>query len=298
MRVQTQAKNSTLLLRIFHSLRAGFSCILPAIGLLNIEYKRIDALIFTSAAGRRRLPLMAVIALAWLSLLLMFRHHPGHGMPATHHMPPGGPLGGMDFLLMLPMWWGMAIAMMLPTALPALDVLEELIDTARRKGETTGRSALFILGFVTVWFGFGVLAAALQWALHNQALLTPVASTASAELTAALFILAGLYQWTPLKESCVSKCRSPMAFFLAHWESGDRGFWNMGLGMGKYCLGCCWAMMLLMFALGVMNLLWMGLLTLYMYAEKNWIQRRWFDRASGLVLAGVGILMLALPSFN
>jgi len=88
-----------------------------------------------------------------------------------------------------------------------------------------------------------------------------------------------------------------MAFFLAHWQTGDRGFWNMGLGMGKYCLGCCWAMMLLMFALGVMNLLWMGLLTLYMYAEKNWIQRRWFDRASGLVLAGVGILMLALPSF-
>lgn len=246
--------------------------------------------------------MIALVAVAWLSLLLMFLYHPGHGpnhgMAAAHDMPLGGPLGGQEFLLMLPMWWCMAIAMMLPTALPALDVLEELADTARIKGETAGRSAVFILGFLAVWFGFGILAAGLQWLLHNQALLTPGAKNANAELSAALFIFAGLYQWTPLKESCVSKCRSPMAFFLAHWETGDRGFWNMGLRMGKYCLGCCWAMMLLMFALGTMNLLWMGLLTLYMYAEKNWVRWRWFDRASGLVLAGVGILMLALPSFN
>lgn len=254
----------------------------------------INTLIFTAAAQRRHLPLLAVIAVAWLSLLLMYRYHPDHSMPASHHMQ----LGWLDFLLMLPMWWGMAIAMMLPTALPALGVLEELIATARRKGEAAGRGAVFILGFLAVWFGFGLLAATLQWVLHNQALLTPEASTASAELTAALFVLAGVYQWTPLKESCLSRCRSPMAFFMAHWEAGDRGFWNMGLRMGKYCLGCCWAMMLLMFALGAMNLVWMGLLTLYMYTEKNWIRRRWFDRASGLLLVCVGIGILAAPSFR
>ena len=227
-------------------------------------------------------------------MLLMYRYHASDGMPASHHMQ----LGWLDFLLMMPMWWGMAIAMMLPTALPALGVLEELIATAERKGEAAGRSAFFILGFLAIWFGFGVLAALLQWLLHNQALLTPAASTAGAELTAALFVLAGVYQWTPLKASCVSRCRSPMAFFMAHWEAGDRGFWNMGLRMGKLCLGCCWAMMLLMFAVGTMNIVWMGLLTLYMYIEKNWIRWPWFDRASGLLLVCVGIGILAAPSFT
>lgn len=260
----------------------------PVAALLSV------AMIFTTAAQRRRLPLLALIGLAWLTLLIMVQYYAAHGAAAVHYMQ----LGLSDFLLTLPMWWGMAIAMMLPTALPALEVLDELSDTARNKGEPVGRTSFFALGFVAVWFGFGVLASALQWTLHNQALLTPAAKSASVELSAALLVLAGLYQWTPLKESCVSKCRSPMAFFLAHWEPGDRGFWNMGLRMGKYCLGCCWALMLLMFALGVMSLLWMGLLTLYMYTEKNWIRWRGFDRASGLVLISAGILMLALPPFT
>jgi predicted metal-binding membrane protein len=154
---------------------------------------------------------------------------------------------------------------------------------------------MFALGFTAVWFAFGVLASMLQYALHNGALLTPAGKSASLELSAALFVLAGLYQWTPLKRACVSKCRSPMSFFLSCWKEGSRGYLSMGLRMGKYCLGCCWAMMLLMFALGVMNLLWMGILTLYMYIEKNWIQHRWFDRISGLVLVSAGAAMLALP---
>lgn len=272
----------------------GLPARLPSGRCLTLEYVPINTLMPATAAQRKHLPLLALIAVTWLSMLLMYRYHSGEGLSASHHTH----LGGLDFLLMLPMWWGMAIAMMLPTALPALGVLEELIATAERKGEAAGRSTFFILGFLAIWFGFGALAALLQWLLHNQALLTPAASTASAELTAALFVLAGVYQWTPLKASCVSKCRSPMAFFMAHWETGDRGFFNMGLRMGKYCLGCCWAMMLLMFAAGTMNIVWMGLLTLYMYAEKNWIRWLWFDRASGLLLVCVGVGILAAPSFT
>lgn len=245
-------------------------------------------------ALRVRLPLLSLILLAWLSLWVMTVQHQDHGIAAMHHIRLGVP----DFLLIVVMWWGMAIAMMLPTALPALHVLEELNDTARLKSVAAGHCALFVLGFTAVWFGFGAVASALQWVLHNEALLTPAAESASVELSAALFMLAGLYQWTPLKDSCVSRCRSPMSFFLSYWEEGNAGYWNMGLRMGKYCLGCCWAMMLLMFALGVMNLLWMGLLTLYMYTEKNWIAWPWFDRASGLVLVSVGVLMLVLPRFN
>lgn len=240
---------------------------------------------------RWRLPLMAVITLAWLSMAVMALQHQDIGVHATHHIQ----FDLVDLLLMLAMWWGMAIAMMLPTAIPALNTLEEIRDTARRKGDAVGRSSLFVLGFVAVWFGFGIVASVAQYAMHNWMLLTPDAKSSSQELSAALFVCAGLYQWTPLKEACVSKCRSPMSFFLSYWEEGSRGFWRMGLRMGKYCLGCCWAMMLLMFTLGVMNLLWMGLLALYMFVEKNWIQQPWFDRATGIVLIAAGVLMLVLP---
>ena len=245
-------------------------------------------------ALRTHLPLLAVISLAWICPLLMSLQHAQHSILALHNVR----FDGLDFLLILSMWWAMAAAMMLPTAIPALQVLEDLSDTARRNGENTGRTVMFTLGFVSVWFGFGVLLSLLQFVLHNEALLTPAGKSVNLQLSAALFVLAGLYQWTPLKAACVSKCRSPMAFFLTYWEGGDEGFRRMGLRMGKYCLGCCWAMMLLMFALGVMNLLWMGLLTLYMYAEKNWVRQPWFDRGSGLVLMSIGVLMLVLPWLN
>lgn len=247
-----------------------------------------------SPALRRRSPWLAVIALAWLSMAIMAIQHQEHGVLAAHHIQ----FDPVDLVLMLAMWWGMAIAMMLPTAIPALETLEEISDTARRKGDTVGHSSLFILGFIAVWFGFGVVASLIQYALHNWMLLTPDAKSASLKLSAALFVCAGWYQLTPLKEACISRCRSPMSFFLSYWEEGNRGFWRMGLRMGKYCLGCCWALMLLMFTLGVMNLLWMGLLTLYMYGEKHWIHQPWFDRATGLVLISVGVLMLVVPRLN
>jgi len=248
-------------------------------------------LILAKHALRRHLPLLAMIVLAWLCMLVMALQHAQHGILALHKAR----FDGFDFLLILIMWWAMTIAMMLPTAIPALQVLEDLNDTAGRKGEKTGRTAMFTLGFTSVWFGFGVLLSMLQCILHNAALFTPAGNSVNLQLAAALFMLAGVYQWTPLKAACVSKCRSPMAFFLSHWEPGSRGFRRMGWRMGKHCLGCCWAMMLLMFALGVMNLLWMGLLTLYMYAEKNWVRQPWFDRGSGLVLVSIGMLMLVLP---
>lgn len=193
---------------------------------------------------------------------------------------------------MLLMWWGMAIAMMLPTAIPALNTLDELTETAMRKGKEAGKPAFFVAGFIFVWFGFGLLAALLQYFLHNQLLLNAHAESSSTQLNAALFLLAGIYQWTPWKDACVSRCRAPMSFFISFWEAGDGGNWRMGQRMGKYCLGCCWAMMLLMFVLGIMNLVWMGLLTLYMYAEKNWFSKPWMDRATGAVLIGIGLAML------
>jgi len=244
----------------------------------------------TGQPVRRRLPLWSVITLAWLSLLLMWFQHQAQGIEAAHHAQ----LGWQDFPLMLVMWWGMAIAMMLPTAIPALDTLEELAETATRKGQNAGKTSYFVAGFIFVWIGFGLFASVLQYILHNFLLLNEHAESAGTQLSAALFLLAGIYQWTPWKNACVSRCRAPMTFFITYWEEGDRGNWRMGLRMGKFCLGCCWAMMLLMFALGIMNLAWMGLLTLYMYAEKNWFSSSWIDRAVGAMLIAVGLAMLVL----
>jgi len=241
-----------------------------------------------SSTTLRRLPVLAVILLAWAVLAVMTLQHPAHGLRSMHSVPLRWP----DFALLLFMWWAMAVAMMLPTAIPALDTLEELSDTARRRAETPGRTLYFVLGFVAVWCAFGLVAALLQWQLHDRLLPAPGGEGARTGIAAALFILAGLFQWTPFKHACVSRCRSPMAFFLSCWEEGDGGYWRMGLRMGWFCLGCCWALMLLMFALGIMNLLWMALLALYMYAEKNWVRTPWFDRASGLVLVAAGVFLL------
>jgi predicted metal-binding membrane protein len=246
---------------------------------------------------RRRWPLLGFVVLAWLSMILMAQGH-NFSHEASLHASHQESFDFVTAIMMLLMWWGMAIAMMLPTAIPALETLEELNETAFAKNEITGRLAYFTTGFLFVWLVFGLFAAGLQWWLQSQMMLSPLASSNSTELSAALLLLAGIYQWTPWKESCVSRCRSPMAFFFSFWDEGDSGYWRMGLRMGKFCLGCCWAMMLLMFVFGLMNVLWMGLLTLYMYAEKNWIRKPWFDRFTGVVLCVSGLGLLLLPNIN
>lgn len=249
----------------------------------------------TTAALGRRTPLLAIIILAWLCLWLMYWQHNAGGIAVAHHSRGAGPDFLMpNFLLILLMWWGMAIAMMLPTTLPAVDTLQQLTETALRKGEAAGHTRYFVAGFMLVWLGFGVVAAMLQYVLQQNLLLNTAAESVSPTLNAGLFLLAGLYQWSPWKQACASRCRSPMGFFLSRWQTGNDGYARMGRSMGWYCLGCCWAMMLLMFALGVMNLLWMGLLTLYMYAEKNWFQKPWLDRACGAVLIGIGLGLLIM----
>jgi predicted metal-binding membrane protein len=242
---------------------------------------------------RQYLPVLAVSVLAWASLWLMAVQHStaAGGAGHVHAQTPA-------LLLTWLMWCGMAVAMMLPTALPALATLEELNATARARGQPVGSPGWFALGFVLVWFVFGLLAALLQIALQHGMLLDSAGETTSRGLTAGLFMLAGAYQFTAMKHACLSRCRSPMTFFMQHWQDGNAGYGRMGMRMGIFCLGCCWAMMLLMFALGVMNLAWMGLLTIYMYAEKNWIRAPWVDKATGALFLAVGLGLLLAPVFN
>lgn len=157
------------------------------------------------------------------------------------------------------MWLLMSAAMMAPTALPAFATYEDLPGT-----DASGLGAL-LSGYLIVWAGFAGAAAVLQVALAGAGLIGASGQSLSVWLTAFLLLLAGVYQFTPLKEACLARCRAPLAFFMTHWTDG--AFRN-GLRLGADCLGCCWALMLLAFVGGTMNLAFMGLAMVLMTFEK------------------------------
>ncbi|MEM9427712.1 MAG: DUF2182 domain-containing protein [Pseudomonadota bacterium] len=167
--------------------------------------------------------------------------------------------GTAGFPTAMLMWAVMSAAMMAPTALPAFATYDDLPKT------TPAGLAGLVGGYLTVWLGFAVLAAALQTGLFEVGLIGALGQSQSVWLTAILFAVAGAYQFSALKEACLSRCRAPLTFFMAHWGEGA---WRNGLRLGLDCLGCCWALMLLAFVGGTMNLAFMGLAMVLMTLEK------------------------------
>ena len=210
--------------------------------------------------------LAAVVALAWGHVLLgagmdMPAAMAGAAMPMPTAWSPG------HAAVVALMWALMMLAMMLPSAAPM--ILLHATVSRRRDPEQGGRRAfLFALAYAAVWGGFALAATAAQWGLERAALLTPAMTVGSGLLASLLFLGAGVYQFTPLKRACLRQCRSPLEFLAGHWRSGGGGALVMGAGHGAYCVGCCWAMMALLFAGGVMNLVWIAGLALLVLAEK------------------------------
>ncbi|MDP8886800.1 MAG: DUF2182 domain-containing protein [Thermoproteota archaeon] len=160
------------------------------------------------------------------------------------------------------------------------------------------RIILFVGSYLFVWALTGV-ALLLGWSVvMNNTIMTTDSASSVQYLYGSLLIVAGVYQFTPLKRICIGYCESPMSFFMRRWREGTSGAVNMGLYHGMYCLGCCWAYFLLMMALGWMNLLWMGLFAGIIFGEKMWSRGIWVARAAGIGLAVIGILVSAgmLPS--
>jgi predicted metal-binding membrane protein len=173
------------------------------------------------------------------------------------------------------MWALMAAAMMAPTALPAFATYDDL------GRSTQTRFGALVAGYLIVWLGFSVLAGALQMALFGAGLVSAFGDSLSVWLSAGLLLLAGFYQFSAVKEACLSKCRAPLTFFMAHWDEGPL---RNGVRLGLVCLGCCWALMLLAFVGGVMNIAFMGLATLIMVIEKLPHYGRVLTRPLGAVL--------------
>jgi predicted metal-binding membrane protein len=231
------------------------------------------------------LALTAVAALAWAYVVL------GSGMDmesmlmqATMSDTDRMPWSTGYFGLMVVMWAVMMVAMMLPSAAPVI-LLFSTIERRRQQVSPFPAIAFFVLGYFAVWTAFSIAATTLQWGLERFAVVSPMAASASAVSAASVMIAAGLYQFTPLKQACLRRCRSPLEFVTQHW---NRGPFRMGLWHGSYCVGCCWMVMLLLFIGGMMNLLWVGLIALFILAEKVAPRGEWIGYAAGAAITAWG----------
>lgn len=194
--------------------------------------------------------------------------------------------------VMLGMWSVMMAAMMLPSATPMILLYGAIARGRHARGQHAAASAVFVLGYVALWAVFSVGATALQFVLERAALLSSMMQATSITLAGGLLIAAGVYQWTPLKQACLQRCRSPLDFVLTHWREGAGGAFIMGARHGLYCVGCCWMLMLLLFVGGVMNLAWIAAIALFVLVEKLAPAGHWIGRAAGAGLIGWGIAVL------
>ena len=172
--------------------------------------------------------------------------------------------------LVAAMWWTMMIAMMTPSAAPLVLLYGLVLRRHAAPGQNSYLLSLVLLGgYLMVWLAFAIAATALQKALQPAGLLSGMMLwSKSSALSAAVLAAAGLYQLSNLKHACLAQCRSPVRFLTEHWRPGYFGSFVLGVRHGGYCVGCCWMLMALLFVGGVMNLIWIAVLTLIVLAEK------------------------------
>jgi predicted metal-binding membrane protein len=256
------------------------------------------AALFARPKAMAAASVVALSALGWLYLGLLAagaEAPPGSLARALAVLCQATPQSGIAAVFVIaPMWAAMVLAMMLPSAAPMIFTYAEIADTAARKGERIVSPIVIMSGYAAVWLGFSLAAAAAQFLLARAAWSDGTVS-ANAFVSGALFAGAGLYQFSALKHACLTQCQRPFPFFFAHWETTARGVFRLGVKQGLYCLGCCWAMMALMFAVGAMNVLWMAALGIVMTTEKMLAGRR-FSHAVGAALLALGIVMLVLAA--
>ena len=225
---------------------------------------------------------MAVmVTLAWTHTVHLVGHMPVSETAVS--MLPVQPWTLTDGLTAFLMWSVMMIGMMLPTAAPWLLTLAGLTGKEEQTGLLTATGG-FLLGYLAAWTGFSLAAAILQWMLHDYGLLSPLIGRVSFQVGGAILILAGIYQWLPVKYACLKHCRSPLSFFLTSWRDGRFGAARMGMQHGLFCVGCCWTLMALSFVAGAMNLQWMAAVTIFVFVDHVLPTGRWLSNVAGVAL--------------
>jgi predicted metal-binding membrane protein len=259
---------------------------------------RRDRVVVTAA-------LIIITALAWADLMLLaddmamggmdmtgFRMIPaGHGLM----MPASEPWKPIEFGYVFAMWAAMMVGMMMPSVAPMILLYARVGRQATSDGKPFAAVVWFAGGYLLAWVAFSLAATSLQWALERAALLTPMMESASNALGGAILIVAGLYQWTPLKDACLANCQNPLAFMMRHggFRGDPGGALSLGWRHGMYCIGCCWALMALLLVGGIMNLLWIAALAILVLVEKVIPSGRLIPRLSGLVFVTAGGWLLA-----
>lgn len=237
-------------------------------------------------------------AVAWSYTFYEARRMNVTGVCHCAGMKMGGPdLASWSAGSLLPlfvMWAVMMLAMMLPSAAPMLLTFAAVARNRRRADRPYVPVAVFAAGYVVIWCVFSLVAAVAQWLLHRAALLSPMMTSSSTFLAGGLLIAAGIFQFTSLKRSCLIHCRAPLDFIMTRWREGWRGAFGMGVEHGAFCAGCCWALMALLFVLGVMNILWIAALTVAVALEKMLPHAKWFSAACGVALICWGFWVIAL----
>ena len=231
--------------------------------------------------------LALITGLAWLYLWLLVAEMNGmrDSMAGLMELRPWT---ATDAGLMFAMWAIMMIAMMTPSAAPMI-LLYVRVQRGRTEEQPFAPTAVFFAGYLAAWIAFSLALTILQWALEGAALLSPTLTSTSAIFGGAALIIAGIYQWLPIKNVCLGHCRSPVHFLSTYWRPGAWGAFRMGQSHGLYCLGCCWVLMILLFVGGVMNLLWAAAIAIFVLIEKAAPFGHVAGRAGSLILIVGGV---------
>jgi predicted metal-binding membrane protein len=238
--------------------------------------------------------LLATALVAWLYLVHLsatmpgmdMADMPGTAMPGVHAWDP------VEVVLLFVMWAVMMVAMMVPAAAPMVLTFARVQRQRQEQDRATVPTVVFLLGYVLVWTAYAAVAALAQWRLHEAGLLSATMASTSTRLGGALLLVAGVFQWTSLKQACLAKCRSPLSFVMTEWREGRAGAFVMGMRHGAYCVACCWALMALLFVAGVMNLLWVAGLAVFVLAERVLPGGLVVGRIAGALLLVAGVVIL------
>jgi predicted metal-binding membrane protein len=238
--------------------------------------------------------LLGVTALAWAYTAYLAWDMQGTSMAdgRSMAMPMTASWTTGDFVLMFVMWSVMMIAMMTPSAAPMILMFGTVARKRQEQSRPYAPTIIFVLGYLAIWSVFALGGTLAQWGLHAATLMSPMTMTATPLVAGSLLIAAGLFQATPIKNICLTECRTPMSFLMLDWREGNTGALTMGVKQGIYCLGCCWILMLLLFVLGVMNLLWIAALAAFVLIEKVAPAGTWISKSTGIILAAWGAWMI------
>ncbi len=235
---------------------------------------------------------LALTFSAWAYLFYQQQQMASQAMSSLW-MPPSELLAWrfIDFALVYYMWAVMMAAMMLPSAIPMILAFARV---CRQQNKAPGKlTYLFILAYLGIWLVFSIVLTLLQWQMHGLAWLSPMMDNQHSLSAVGILFLAGFYQFMPIKNACLTHCKTPMGFLLNKWQDGPAGAFKMGVEHGVNCLGCCWTQMLIMFVVGVMSLLGMALITLLVIAEKTLpLESELICKAVGVAFFGWGAFLL------